>query len=103
MLFSWLSSNSSLIDTVKSYNSYLPNSIHDFLNKTIQDGRDVLYDIYDDVNEEVVDKTSMNIKSLTEVFDGIFSRLKDVSNSINDISKVQHKVRLEFCSEFLRY
>eukprot|EP00092_Neocalanus_flemingeri_P024881 GFUD01026981.1.p1 GENE.GFUD01026981.1~~GFUD01026981.1.p1 ORF type:complete len:241 (+),score=86.26 GFUD01026981.1:145-867(+) len=83
---SWFTSNSSnTLDNLYTYHSYLPESAQKFINKTIDDGKDIVYDIYDDVKEEVVSKTAGNIDSLTNVLGGMFNKFQNIKDSVNDI------------------
>merc|ERR1712203_844791 len=59
---SWLTSNYS--DT---FISLLPESAKVFVNNTVQDGKEVVYDIYDDVREEIINKTTDNLKVCLEL------------------------------------
>ena len=75
------------MDNLYTYSSYLPESAQQFINETIDDGKDVVYDIYDDVKEEVVNKTASNVESLTNVLGGMFSKFQKIKDSLNGISK----------------
>ena len=85
---SWFTTNSSsLLDNMYTYHSYLPESAQRFINETIEDGKDVAYDVYDDVKEEVVNKTADNVESLTGVLSGMINKLSKITNSVSGICK----------------
>jgi len=56
-----------------------------FVNNTIEDGKEVVYDIYDDVREEIINKTSDNVESLSEVIGGLFNKVNKISNYVSEI------------------
>jgi len=77
---SWFTSNSS--DRILSY---LPKSAEEFVNNTLEDGKDVVYDMYEDVKEEIINKTADNVGSLTEVVGRMFDNFYKISNSVSQI------------------
>ena len=89
---SWFTSNSSnnILDNLYTYHSYLPESAQRFINNTIDDGKDVVYDIYDDVIDEVVNKTVDNVESLTGVLTGMINTFNKITNTVDGISKQNH-------------
>jgi len=78
----WLSS------WISSYNSYVPQSAARFLNETFEDGRDVVYDLYDDVREELINKTSDNVDRITGLFEDMFGDFKTFGSSLDKIEDV---------------
>eukprot|EP00090_Calanus_glacialis_P002852 TRINITY_DN12106_c1_g1_i3.p1 TRINITY_DN12106_c1_g1~~TRINITY_DN12106_c1_g1_i3.p1 ORF type:complete len:257 (+),score=83.82 TRINITY_DN12106_c1_g1_i3:46-771(+) len=83
---SWFTTNSSsLLDNMYTYHSYLPESAQRFINETIEDGKDVAYDVYDDVKEEVVKKTADNVESLTGVLSEMFNKFSKITNNVDGI------------------
>merc|ERR1712227_1188696 len=43
---------------------YLPPTIQKLVNDTIDQGTDVVYDLYDDIKEEVIDKSADNVDTI---------------------------------------
>ena len=70
-----------------TYHSYLPESAQMCINESIDDGKDLVYDIYDDVKEEVVNKTADNVESLTVVLSGMINKFSKITNNVDGISK----------------
>jgi len=58
---SWWSS----IPFIGEYQRYIPHSVKTFLKDTYVDGKEVLYDIYDDIQEEIMSKTDQHIDQFT--------------------------------------
>merc|ERR1711955_177917 len=46
--------NNTILDRIEDYRSYLPESLNSYLNKTLDDGLEMAYDLYDDFKEEVL-------------------------------------------------
>ena len=68
-------------------NDYLPPTIQKLVNDTIDQGTDVVYDLYDDIKEEVIDKSADNIGKITYTLNTMMGRLNDISDKVDTISK----------------
>ena len=66
---------------------YLPPTLQKFLNDTISEGTDVVYDLYDDIKEEVIDKSADNIGKIAYTLQTMMGRLNDISDKVDTISK----------------
>jgi len=66
--------------------NYLPESAKTFLNKSLEEGKDVVYDIYDDVKEEIIDKTASHVDSFTNVLGGFFDKYQNIKDSLTGIA-----------------
>merc|ERR1712227_503349 len=64
---------------------YLPPTLQKFLNDTIDEGTDVVYDLYDDIKEEVIDKSADNIGKITYTLQTMMGRLNDISDKVDTI------------------
>merc|ERR1712126_291417 len=64
---------------------YLPPTLQKFLNDTIDKGTDVVYDLYDDIKEEVIDKSADNIGKITYTLQTMMGRLNDISDKVDTI------------------
>merc|ERR1712227_147347 len=64
---------------------YLPPTLQKFLNNTISEGTDVVYDLYDDIKEEVIDKSADNIGKITYTLQTMMGRLNDISDKVDTI------------------
>merc|ERR1712012_731523 len=57
---------------------YLPESVNSYINKTWEEGRDVAYDLYDDIKEEVLSKSDAHVDALTDMMEKFFERAKEI-------------------------
>merc|ERR1712227_837259 len=64
---------------------YLPPTLQKFLNDTIDEGTNVVYDLYDDIKEEVIDKSADNIGKITYTLQTRMGRLNDISDKVDTI------------------
>merc|ERR1712227_560351 len=64
---------------------YLPPTIQKLVNDTIDQGTDVVYDLYDDIKEEVIDKSADNIGKITYTLNTMMGRLNDISDKVDTI------------------
>merc|ERR1711868_84936 len=64
---------------------YLPPTIQKLVNDTIDQGTDVVYDLYDDIKEEVIDKSADNIGKITYTLNAMMGRLNDISDKVDTI------------------
>merc|ERR1712227_51779 len=64
---------------------YLPPTLQKFLNDTIDEGTNVVYDLYDDIKEEVIDKSADNIGKITYTLQTMMGRLNDISDKVDTI------------------
>merc|ERR1712179_150984 len=51
---------------------YLPASLNSYINKTWEEGRDVAYDLYDDIKEEVISKSDVHVDAMTKMMEKFF-------------------------------
>merc|ERR1711962_1023978 len=64
---------------------YLPESVNSFINKTWEEGRDVAYDLYDDIKEEVLSKSDAHVDALTDMMEKFFERANEIHGSIKTV------------------
>merc|ERR1711962_665684 len=57
---------------------YLPESVNSYINKTWEEGRDVAYDLYDDIKEEVLSKSDAHVDALTDMMEKFFERANEI-------------------------
>jgi len=65
--------------------AYLPQSLNAYINDTLEDGRDVAYDLYDDIKEEVVAKSSVQVDALTKLMERFMVRMMGVRQSVMSV------------------
>merc|ERR1711962_1464207 len=63
---------------------YLPESVNSYINKTWEEGRDVAYDLYDDIKEEVLSKSDAHVDALTDMMEKFFERANEIQ-TMNEI------------------
>merc|ERR1719237_1005729 len=68
---------------------YLPASVNSYINKTWEEGlsragegRDLAYDLYDDIKEEVLSKSDVHVDAMTEMMERFFERANEI-HSLN--------------------
>ena len=66
---------------------YLPESVNSYINKTWEEGRDVAYDLYDDIKEEVISKSDVHVDAMTEMMERFFERANEIHSSIKRVRK----------------
>merc|ERR1711963_1249732 len=64
---------------------YLPESVNSYINKTWEEGRDVAYDLYDDIKEEVLSKSDAHVDALTDMMERFFERANEIHSSIKTV------------------
>merc|ERR1712156_1066869 len=64
---------------------YLPESVNSYINKTWEEGRDVAYDLYDDIKEEVLSKSDAHVDALTDMMEKFFERANEIHSSIKTV------------------
>merc|ERR1711962_1786390 len=64
---------------------YLPESVNSYINKTREEGRDVAYDLYDDIKEEVLSKSDAHVDALTDMMEKFFERANEIHSSIKTV------------------
>ena len=69
--------------------NYLPASLNAYINSTLEEGRDVAYDLYDDIKEQVVDRTEAQVDQLTDLMEKFFQRAMAVRDSIKQVCEYQ--------------
>ena len=69
------------------YLQYLPDTVQDFVNSTLEQGQEVALDLYDDIKEEVLDKTAPNMEGLQGVIGKTVGELMGISDTAREISK----------------
>ena len=70
------------------YLQYLPDTVQAFVNSTLEQGQEVALDLYDDIKEEVLDKTAPNMEGLQGVIGKTVGELMGISDTAREISKV---------------
>ena len=66
---------------------YLPESVNSYINKTWEEGRDVAYDLYDDIKEEVISKSDVHVDAMTKMMERFFERANEIHSSIKTVRK----------------
>ena len=66
---------------------YLPESVNSYINKTWEEGRDVAYDLYDDIKEEVISKSDVHVDAMTKMMERFFERANEIHSSIKRVRK----------------
>merc|ERR1712222_215156 len=64
---------------------YLPESVNSYINKTWEEGRDVAYDLYDDIKEEVISKSDVHVDAMTKMMERFFERANEIHSSIKTV------------------
>merc|ERR1711994_971358 len=64
---------------------YLPESVNSYINKTWEEGKDVAYDLYDEIKEEVISKSDVHVDALTKMMERFFERANEIHNSIRTV------------------
>merc|ERR1711962_1178839 len=64
---------------------YLPESVNSYSNKTWEEGRDVAYDLYDDIKEEALSKSDAHVDALTNMMEKFFERANEIHSSIKTV------------------
>ena len=69
------------------YLDYLPASVKDFVEDTLQDGTEVLGEIQEDVEKEVLSKTSKHFDKISEKMSNTFDDLHGLVEKNDEICK----------------
>merc|ERR1711936_669833 len=64
---------------------YLPESVNSYINKTWEEGRDVAYDLYDDIKEGVISKSDVHVDAMTKMMERFFERANEIHSSIKTV------------------
>lgn len=84
-------------DQIMGYRAYLPNFVNAYLNETLskaylnetlEDGKERLYDLYDDIREEVLEKTSEQVDALTDLMTSFVDKMLAI---IEEAKEVLHQ------------
>jgi len=76
----------SYLDQLHQYRmEYLPASLNSYINKTWEEGRDVAYDLYDDIKEEVISKTDVHVDAMTQMMQQFFEKANEIHSSIKRV------------------
>lgn len=67
------------------YLSYLPATLQVFVNKTLEEGREVVYDLYDDVKEEVVEPLSPRVTDMMATASRVMGQVNRISDTVDKI------------------
>ena len=58
-----------------------------FVNKTLEEGREVVYDLYDDVREEVVEPLSPQVSDRMATATRVMGQVNQISDTVDKISE----------------
>jgi len=76
----------SYLDQLHQYRlEYLPESVNSYINKTWEEGREVAYDLYDDIKEEVISKSDVHVDAMTKMMERFFERANEIHSSIKTV------------------
>merc|ERR1719208_335379 len=67
------------------YLDYLPDSVKDFVEDTIDRGTDVFEDLQEDVEEEIIDKTSGTFENISERLEDAVKEFYELKEKNDDI------------------
>merc|ERR1712032_704065 len=79
---------------------YLPESVNSYINKTWEEGRDVAYDLYDDIKEEVISKSDVHVDAMTKMMERFFERANEIHSSIKTVLEQEGALTDEEIQEF---
>ena len=57
------------------------------MNKTLEEGREVVYDLYDDVKEEVVEPLAPQVTNMMATATRVMGQVNQISDTVDKISK----------------
>ena len=57
------------------------------MNKTLEEGREVVYDLYDDVREEVVEPLSPQVTDMMDTATRVMRQVNQISDTVDMISE----------------
>merc|ERR1712122_143166 len=64
---------------------FLPNKVTNYVEKTADDGLELLDDIYQDTRDSVVEKTSDNVDDITGLVEDFIQKLTNIKDNTLDI------------------
>jgi len=67
------------------YLAYLPPSVSSFVNKTYHEASEVVYDLYDDVKEEIIEKAGGDVQQIGETILSIMNQLNQISDRVDGL------------------
>ena len=63
---------------------FLPGKVTNYVEKTAEDGAELLDDIYQETRNSIVEKTSDNVDDITGLVEGFIQKLTDIKdNTVN--------------------
>ena len=57
------------------------------MNKTLEEGREVVYDLYDDVKEEVVEPLAPQVTDMMATATRVMGQVNQISDTVDKISE----------------
>jgi len=63
----------------------LPPSVSSFVNKTYHEASEVVYDLYDDVKEEIIEKAGGDVQQIGETILSIMNQLNQISDRVDGL------------------
>ena len=76
----------SYLDQLQQYRlAYLPASLNTYINDTFEDGKEVAYDLYEDIKEEVVAKSEIQVDALTKLLESFVERVMRIRQSAESV------------------
>ena len=79
----------SLMQARSYYEQFVPQKIKTFINETIAQGRDIAYDVYDDIQQEVVKKLQGNVDEITILLQNFMDKMEGIYNDTMSIGKLR--------------
>jgi len=109
-LVNWISTNSTgnsswnpeqLVDWVnpEQIKELLPTKLYDFFDESLGEGKDVVYDLFDNLEEEVISKTSNSLDGLGVWFSDLEGNLQNVRQSVVSIFGREKPLSVEEVSQ----
>ena len=71
------------------YLDYLPASVKDFVEDTIDKGTDVFEELQEDVEKEIIGKTSGNFENMSERMEEMLKKFHELKEKNDDICKLK--------------
>jgi len=72
------------------YLDYLPPSLKDFVEGTIEKGTDVFEELQEDVEKEIISKTSDNYENISDKMEKVLQELNGLKEKNDEICKVKY-------------
>lgn len=57
---------------------YVPENVKKFAYDTYEDGKDIVYDLYTDIHEEIVNKTQSNVDDFSNFIENLVSEVEEI-------------------------